>query len=69
MNSKRGLVCSDTNKDTAKAVALFDAKVIIINHPGIRSKKERPGPSRIRNGYTPVLDIHTAHVPCKFENI
>lgn len=29
-----------------------------MNHPG-----------KIKNGYTPVLDCHTAHIPCKFKNI
>jgi elongation factor 1-alpha len=29
-----------------------------MNHPG-----------KISNGYTPVIDIHTAHVACKFANI
>jgi len=26
-------------------------------------------PGTIQNGYTPVLDCHTAHVACKFEKI
>ena len=58
LKSFRGNVCSDASKDTAKAVESFDAKVIILNHPG-----------KIRNGYTPILDIHTAHVPCRFAKI
>ena len=58
LKSFRGNVCSDASKDTAKAVESFDAKVIILNHPG-----------KIRNGYMPILDIHTAHIACKFDNI
>jgi elongation factor 1-alpha len=33
-------------------------KVIVLNHPG-----------EIKNGYAPVLDCHTAHIACKFEEI
>merc|ERR1712209_302127 len=38
----------------------FDVKaqVIILNHPG-----------EIRKGYSPVLDCHTAHIACKFEEM
>jgi len=31
---------------------------MILNHPG-----------QIRSGYSPVIDIHTAHVACKFDQI
>ena len=33
-------------------------QVIVLNHPG-----------QIANGYTPVLDCHTAHIACKFATI
>jgi len=37
---------------------MFLAQVIVLNHPG-----------EIRKGYCPVLDCHTAHIACKFDNI
>jgi elongation factor 1-alpha len=33
-------------------------QIIIVNHP-----------SEIKVGYTPVFDIHTAHVSCKFAEL
>jgi len=57
---KRGYVASSTKiaSETATECASFDAQVIILGHPG-----------EIHNGYTPVLDCHTAHIACKFEKI
>ena len=55
---KRGYVASDSKNDPAKGCANFTAQVIILNHPG-----------EIKNGYTPVLDCHTAHIACKFAMI
>jgi elongation factor 1-alpha len=55
---KRGYVTSDTKNDPARECDSFVAQVIILNHPG-----------QITNGYTPVLDCHTAHIACKFEEI
>jgi len=55
---KRGYVASDSKNDPAKACANFFAQVMIMNHPG-----------QISNGYSPVLDCHTAHVACKFLEI
>lgn len=48
---RRGNVCSDSKNDPAKGAASFNAQVIVINHPG-----------QIGNGYSPVLDCHTAHI-------
>merc|ERR1712177_85310 len=55
---KRGFVASDSKSDPASGVSKFEAQVIVMNHPG-----------QISNGYSPVLDCHTAHVACKFANI
>ncbi|GMM32130.1 translation elongation factor EF-1 alpha [Martiniozyma asiatica (nom. inval.)] len=55
---RRGNVCGDSKNDPPMGCASFDAQVIIINHPG-----------QISNGYSPVLDCHTAHIACKFEEL
>jgi elongation factor 1-alpha len=55
---KRGYVCGDTKNDPPREVESFVAQIIIMNHPG-----------QIENGYTPVLDCHTAHIACKFAMI
>lgn len=55
---KRGYVTSDSKNDPARECEAFVAQVIILNHPG-----------QITNGYCPVVDCHTAHIACKFENI
>merc|ERR1712096_219853 len=44
--------------DPAQEAASFNAQVIVMNHPG-----------QISNGYSPVLDCHTAHIACRFNNI
>merc|ERR1712218_666121 len=55
---RRGNVASDSKNDPAKGAKSFHAQVIILNHPG-----------QICNGYSPVLDCHTAHIACKFAEI
>jgi len=52
---KRGFVAGDSKNDPPKGAEVFNAQVIIMNHPG-----------QISAGYAPVLDCHTAHVACKF---
>merc|ERR1712241_508136 len=55
---KRGYVASDSKKKPAVGAKDFTAQVIVLNHPG-----------QICNGYSPVLDCHTAHIACKFNEI
>merc|ERR1712044_44854 len=55
---RRGNVASDSKNDPAKEAKSFKAQVIVLNHPG-----------EIGNGYAPVLDCHTAHVACKFNEL
>jgi len=55
---RRGMVAGDTKNDPPKGTENFIAQVIIMNHPG-----------QIGNGYAPVLDCHTAHVACRFDEI
>merc|ERR1719453_2763729 len=53
-----GNVAGDSKNDPPKGADVFHAQVIIMNHPG-----------QISAGYAPVLDCHTAHVACKFQEI
>lgn len=55
---RRGYVAGDSKNAPPKGAADFTAQVIVLNHPG-----------QISNGYTPVLDCHTAHIACKFAEI
>merc|ERR1712227_256014 len=55
---RRGNVASDSKNDPAKETDTFKAQVTILNHPG-----------EIRKGYSPVVDCHTAHIACKFEEL
>jgi len=55
---RRGMVAGDSKNDPPIETADFTAQVIILNHPG-----------SIHNGYSPVLDCHTAHISCRFAEI
>jgi len=55
---RRGMVASDPAKDPAMECETFIAHLIILNHPG-----------EILAGYAPVMNVHTAHVPCRIEEI
>jgi len=55
---RRGNVCGDSKNDPPKECKSFYAQVIILNHPG-----------EIKAGYAPVLDCHTAHIACKFQEL
>merc|ERR1712154_745175 len=49
---------SDSKNKPAAGVSDFTAQVIVLNHGG-----------QVSNGYSPVLDCHTAHIACKFAEI
>jgi elongation factor 1-alpha len=55
---RRGFVCGDVKNDPPVGCDDFLAQVIILNHPG-----------EIHAGYSPVLDCHTAHIACKFQEL
>ena len=55
---KRGYVAGNSQQDPPKVAENFVAQIIVINHP-----------STIKKGYTPVVDCHTSHIACKFEEI
>lgn len=55
---KKGNVAGDSKNDPPKEAESFKAHVIVMNHPG-----------EIKPGYQPVLDVHTAHISTKFEEL
>jgi elongation factor 1-alpha len=55
---KRGMVAGDVKNDPPMKVCDFKAQVIVLDHP-----------NKIMAGYTPVLDCHTSHIACKFNNL
>uniref|UniRef100_A0A3P8VDP1 Elongation factor 1-alpha n=2 Tax=Cynoglossus semilaevis TaxID=244447 RepID=A0A3P8VDP1_CYNSE len=55
---RRGNVAGDSKNDPPKEAEDFTSQVIILNHPG-----------EIHAGYSPVIDCHTAHIACKFQEL
>jgi elongation factor 1-alpha len=55
---RRGYVTGDSKDDPPKEAVSFNAQVIVLNHP-----------NKIEAGYTPVVDCHTAHIACRFEQL
>jgi elongation factor 1-alpha len=55
---RRGNVAGDSKRSPPFEVGDFSAQVIILNHPG-----------QIQAGYSPVVDCHTAHIACRFQEL
>jgi len=55
---RRGNVAGDSKNDPPMESGDFKAQVIILNHPG-----------EIHAGYAPVVDCHTAHIACRFQEL
>jgi len=55
---RRGFVAGDAKDDPPSETGVFNAQVIVLNHPG-----------QIHAGYAPVVDCHTAHIACKWQTI
>merc|ERR1712066_921646 len=55
---KRGYVTSNDKDKPAQEAESFNAQVIVLNHP-----------NQINKGYSPVLDCHTTHTACKFNEL
>jgi elongation factor 1-alpha len=55
---KRGMVLSRLDSQSAECVDHFTARLVILDHPG-----------QLRTGYTPVIDIGSAHVTCRWTEI
>jgi len=55
---RRGMVVSSPSNDPSAVAEQFLAQVIVLDHPGT-----------IRPGYCPSMAVHTAQVPCEFEEL
>lgn len=55
---KRGFVAGDAVVDPPKEVEEFLSQIVVLNHPGT-----------IKKGYSPIVDCHTSHIACKFEEL
>lgn len=56
----RGDVCSDAGDEPATACSEFEARIFLT---------ECLAGGKIKAGFTPILDVHTAHVACRFEKL
>jgi len=54
---KRGDVFGELSNNPPKPVTEFTAQIVIMKHP-----------KGVKPGYTPILDLHTLHMACKFES-
>mmetsp|Transcript_115623 Transcript_115623/g.181914 ORF Transcript_115623/g.181914 Transcript_115623/m.181914 type:complete len:447 (-) Transcript_115623:36-1376(-) len=55
---RRGMIASSSSNDPAADCEAMIAQVIVLDHPG-----------SIRAGYCPPITVHTAQVPCEFEEL
>lgn len=55
---KKGFVAGNAKDTPPQEAEKFKAHVIVMNHPG-----------EIKAGYQPVVDIHTAHISTKFDEL
>jgi len=55
---RRGMVASFSTNDPAADCEAMIAQVVVLDHPG-----------SIRAGYCPQIAVHTAQVPCEFEEL
>ncbi|KNC47717.1 elongation factor 1-alpha [Thecamonas trahens ATCC 50062] len=55
---ERGFVASNANDNPAQEVGSFVAQIIVLNHPLF-----------ISTGYMPMIDCHTAHIVCRFDEL
>lgn len=55
---RRGHVAGDSKNDPPKETKAFVAQIIVLQVP-----------NHISKGYSPVLDCHTSHTACRFENL
>jgi len=54
----RGMVVGEISNDPPIQTDSFIAQIIVISHPG-----------QIHVGYTPIVDCHTCHIACRFDEI
>eukprot|EP00747_Dinoflagellata_sp_TGD_P166782 gnl/TRDRNA2_/TRDRNA2_190123_c0_seq1.p1 gnl/TRDRNA2_/TRDRNA2_190123_c0~~gnl/TRDRNA2_/TRDRNA2_190123_c0_seq1.p1 ORF type:complete len:452 (+),score=110.88 gnl/TRDRNA2_/TRDRNA2_190123_c0_seq1:127-1482(+) len=55
---QRGMVAAYSTEDPTADAETFMAQVVVLDHPG-----------EIRVGYCPSIAVHTAQVPCEFEEL